>query len=235
MAFKDYTNHPLMPYLLPIIPKGAKLSPTSDLTDERIGKIPGCWTDQGWVGFHKFTEHVTTPKWLEHYDNYFKSSGHEPIIGMLAEFHPGIDVDCEDQRLNEFVAYQFEFFAGATLIRYRANSNRIALIYRLKPGSRPITKRKLRFYLPGEDPAKVGKPHEIEILGKGQQWLIEGKHPSGADYEWQLGMSPLHCYDQIPELDYETLDIILDSIKAWMIENGYNFDIPRQGAAARSR
>jgi len=229
MAFKDYTNHPLMPYLLPIIPKGALLSPKTKLTDERIGKIPGMWTPEGWVGFKDFTEHVTTPKWLEHYDNWFKASGHEPIVGMLAEHHIGIDVDCEDQRLNEFVAYQFEFFAGATLIRYRENSNRISLIYRLKPGSRPITKRKLRFYLPGQEP--VGKPHEIEILGKGQQWLIEGKHPSGVDYDWQMGRSPQNSYEDIPELDYETLEIVLDSIKQWMVEQGYNFDIPRQGAA----
>ena len=72
MPFKDYKNSPLLSWLVPIIPKGAKLSPKSSLTPERIGKIPGRWTDEGWVGFEGFTKHRTTAKLCDAFDAYFK-------------------------------------------------------------------------------------------------------------------------------------------------------------------
>src|SRR5205823_11750972 len=100
-----------------------------------------------------------------------------------------------------------------TLIRYRPNSFRKAWIFRLKPGSRPITKRKHRFYAPKEDPAVVGKPREIELLGKGQQCLIEGMHPSGTPYHWEDSKSPLNAYEEIIEVDAETIDVLWKAIK----------------------
>src|SRR5207248_8658286 len=119
------------------------------------------------------------------------------------------------------------FFFNKTLIRGRTNSFRTAWIFRLKPGSRPITKRKHRFYAPGENPAVVGKPHEIELLGKGQQCLIEGMHPSGTPYHWENDKSPLTHYTEIVEVDADTVDVLWKAIKEDLVENGYIFDIPR--------
>src|SRR5437868_10918906 len=116
---------------------------------------------------------------------------------------------------------------GKTLIRNRANSYRTAWIFRLKPGSRPITKRKHRFYTKDEDPAVVGKPHEIELLGKGQQCLIQGMHPSGVPYLWLNNKSPLTHYNEIIEVDAETVDYMWSEIKKDLIEHGHNFDVPR--------
>ena len=41
MPFMDYDGTDLVPYILPIIPVGAPLSPRSKLTPDRIGRIPG--------------------------------------------------------------------------------------------------------------------------------------------------------------------------------------------------
>jgi len=70
--FKDYEKSPLMPDILPIIPKDGKLSPRSKLTPERIGKIPGIWTDDGWIGFPNWTRHRNRkPSILEAFDIQF--------------------------------------------------------------------------------------------------------------------------------------------------------------------
>src|SRR5437763_13399361 len=160
MAFKDYKQSPLLPWLIPIIPKGAKLSPTSSLTPERIGKIPGCWTPDGWVGFGGFTKHRTTAKMCDAFDAFYKDGGGKaPIVGLIADEHLLFDNDHDDPRTNWIVGDTLKrMLRGETLIRTRENSWRTAWIFKLKPGSRPVTKRKLRFYAPGEDPAVVGKP-----------------------------------------------------------------------------
>src|SRR5204862_7955582 len=116
------------------------------------------------------------------FDAYHKDAGgYAPIVGMINDEHLLVDNDHDDMMTNAIVGATIErVLWEKTLIRTRANSFRTAWIFRLKPGSRPITKRKHRFYSPKEDPAVVGKPHEIELLGKGQQCLIEGMHPSQA-------------------------------------------------------
>ena len=137
MPFKHYKNSPLLPWLVPIIPKGAKLSPNSKLTPERIGKIPGRWTDEGWVGFEKFTQHVTTPKMCDAFDAYYKDGGgYAPIVGMRNDEHLLVDNDHDDMMTNMIVGETIErfFFYNKTLIRGRTNSFRKAWIFRLKPG-----------------------------------------------------------------------------------------------------
>src|SRR5205814_2306857 len=166
MAFKHYKNSPLLPWLIPIIPKGAQLSPTSSLTPERIGKIPGCWTEQGWVGFGGFTKHRTTAKMCDAFDAFYKDGGgYDPIVGMINDEHLLVDSDHDNMMTNAILDETIaRVLWERALVRYRTNSFRKAWIFRLKPGSRPITKRKHRFYMKDEDPAVVGKPHEIELL-----------------------------------------------------------------------
>src|SRR5436189_6461819 len=55
--FKDYDKSLLMPDILPIIPKDGKLSPRSELTPERMGKIPAPRTHDGWLAFLRWTRH----------------------------------------------------------------------------------------------------------------------------------------------------------------------------------
>src|SRR5436190_14475654 len=52
-------------------------------------------------------------------------------------------------------------------------------------------------------------------------------HPSGVPYLWLDGKSPLTHYNEIIEVDAETIDCLWSEIKKDLIEYGHNFDIPR--------
>src|SRR2546423_5911881 len=52
-------------------------------------------------------------------------------------------------------------------------------------------------------------------------------HPSGVPYLWLDGKSPLTHYNEIIEVDAETVDYLWSEIKKDLIEHGHNFDIPR--------
>ena len=221
--FKDYGNSPLMPDILPIIPKDGKLSPRSKLTPERIGKIPGIWTDDGWIGFPNWTRHRNRkPSILEAFDIQFGKSGHEPIVGLQAEEYPAIDVDCEDPEVIRIVKRVVGFFyPNGTLIRQRSNSNRILLMFKLRQKATPFAKGKMRFTVPS-DPNKIC---EIEVPARGQQYLIEGLHPSGVPYEWACGLTPLTAYNLIAETDGEMMSSLLQAVRKELQDYGCNFDL----------
>src|SRR4051794_17952576 len=44
----------------------------------------------------------------------------------------------------------------------------------------PIRRRRIVFQKPGD----TGKPHMVEILGAGQQFVVAGRHPCGRPYTW---------------------------------------------------
>ena len=92
--------------------------------------------------------------------------------GVLTGVVYPLDVDIEDQTIVAEIVAMAEKLFGGTSIRYRPNSPRRLLPYRFKGGEA----RKLVIKL------SCGK---CEFLGRGQQFVGFGKHPSGADYEWQ--------------------------------------------------
>jgi hypothetical protein len=51
--FKKYINTIYQPYIFPIIPVGANLSPDSNIAKQMLGKIPGRYNAQNnwWTGF----------------------------------------------------------------------------------------------------------------------------------------------------------------------------------------
>lgn len=63
------------------------------------------------------------------------------------------------------------------MVRHRANSTRFAAVYRAAQGR------------PGKLKVK-GSLGAVEQLGKGQQLVADGTHPSGARIEWSDGCSP---------------------------------------------
>jgi hypothetical protein len=77
VPFEKFNNSSLVPYLLPIIPAGATLSPGSQLQPDKIGKIPGEWTERGWRGFKDWQKNITTNKLLEAFARFYT---HEPEL-----------------------------------------------------------------------------------------------------------------------------------------------------------
>ena len=92
--------------------------------------------------------------------------------GILTGTVYPLDIDVEDQTIVTEIVTMAEKLFGRTIVRCRQNSARRLLPYRIE----------------NEDARKIiillscGK---LEFLGRGQQFVGFGKHPSGADYEWQ--------------------------------------------------
>ena len=107
--------------------------------------------------------------------------------GILCDGLRIFDFDLEDfeavARLRALAVAHF----GETLVRWRDNSSRIAMMYRAaegEPGKRVL-------------PGKLGK---IEVLGLGQQLAAIGTHPSGAVLRWTPEAPTTASCDMLPAI-----------------------------------
>lgn len=97
--------------------------------------------------------------------------------GMNCRGHRVIDVDVDDPEVvDQIIARVIAHLPANPLIRRRPASARLALVYRAdgEPGKLSV----------------VGVKGKVEILGNGQQLVIDGIHPSGARLEWLRDRSP---------------------------------------------
>lgn len=91
--------------------------------------------------------------------------------GVLCDGLRAADIDIDDAETAEaVVALAFKLLGGAP-VRFRENSPRRLLLYRV---------------VQGEPPKRVisGPKGKIEILGRGQQFVAFGMHESGVEYHW---------------------------------------------------
>jgi hypothetical protein len=102
---------------------------------------------------------------------------HAMNTGLLGDGLRVIDCDIDDATLMATVASWVCERCGEAPTRYRANSPRRAMLYRAAEGAPP--KRSI-----------VGTRGKLEVLGRGQQLLAFGTHPSGAELQWT--QSPVH-------------------------------------------
>jgi hypothetical protein len=164
--FIKWANPGFLADLIPIIPPGANLSVGSKVTPEMLGKVPGQYLGNGiWCGFAKFTQHFATEVDIARW-NSWPGAG----VGLLARNHPAVDIDCLDPGLAEKVSNLAFEILGPAPIRV-GNAPKRLLLYR---GS-PLSKRRLVFE----------SGDAIEILGAGQQFVVDGIHPkTGRPYTW---------------------------------------------------
>lgn len=135
----------------------------------------------------------------------FNPVPHALNTGILCDGLRAIDLDIDDKeiaaRCRAIVMQRF----GEAPIRMRRNSSRCLILYRAATGE----PRKL--VLAGE----LGK---VEVLGRGQQFVAFGGHPSGAVLEWfpdAPGTEPLSALPAITESDLiDTLAELAPIIKA---------------------
>jgi hypothetical protein len=103
LPFRDYAGTDFVPYLLPIIPYGAPLSPkTKQLTPEKIGKIPGQLLPDGWVGFPGWQNNTTTDRLLGAFANWYAKWPCE-TIGTLGNQLLGTDSDFDNPVVRDIV------------------------------------------------------------------------------------------------------------------------------------
>jgi predicted P-loop ATPase len=89
-----------------------------------------------------------------------------------------VDTDIDDPGRAEAVLRLARTMLGAAPIRTREGSSRLTLLYRAAEGE--PSKRDVSNKAAGE---------KVEVLGRGQQFMCHGVHPSGKPVEWQ-GMIP---------------------------------------------
>jgi hypothetical protein len=91
--------------------------------------------------------------------------------GILADGLRALDIDIDDPTIVQRITTIAWQLLGPAPIRTRANSPRCLMLYRASEG----------------EPKKRSKG-KVEVLGCGQQFVAQGTHPSGADYQWSYDL-----------------------------------------------
>ena len=99
------------------------------------------------------------------------ATGRTLNTGVLCDELRVIDEDVDDEDAAREIAELAREMLGDAPERRRANSPRRLLVYRAAEGA-------------PEKRTIVGAKGKIEVLGKGQQFVAFGTHPSGAELEW---------------------------------------------------
>ena len=182
--FRHYAN--LGYDVIPIIPPDAKLAASTKVRDLDKGKVPGKRLPDGtWVGF------VGWPQYQSTESDYDLWHSWEAGVGFCCGNLVAIDIDITEEMLADTVQRYFLTALGASPIRI-GRAPKSLLIYRCDG---EVRKQRIDF----KDPD--GESHAIEILGKGQQFVAHGIHPSGKPYEWQNIEKTLPNINQLQTLD----------------------------------
>lgn len=129
----------------------------------------------------------------------FTPVAHALNTGILSDGLRAIDIDVDDiDAARQCRALVLERF-GEAPIRYRNNSPRCLILYRAESG----TPSKV---------AIVGKLGKVEALGRGQQFVAFGTHPSGADLEWFPDSPGQEGIQSIPAISEDALLDLLEQM-----------------------
>jgi hypothetical protein len=177
MSFRVWVEAGFATELVPIIPPGARLAPGSTVRPEHRGKTPGVQNSDGtWSGLGgKWSETDATIADAKHWTRWGAS------VGLQSRTFLGLDIDVEDEAVVAAITALAFDHLGFAPERYRAGSARVLRVYRRPDDHDPI--RKVRTAWVDKD----GVKHAVELLGHGQQYVVEGPHPKGGEYAWREG------------------------------------------------
>lgn len=105
--------------------------------------------------------------------------------GVMANGYRVVDLDVDDEAVSDQLMRLSLSLLGHAPMRFRENSGRRLLVYRAAHGE------------PGKRSIK-GALGKVEVLGKGQQFVAYGKHPSGADLCWDRPLEDWPAADLQP-------------------------------------
>ena len=157
--------------VIPVIPPGAPLSAASKVRPADRGKVPGRLNGTGkWSSFD-WQRHETSADDLAAWERMGASTG---LRG--GRFTP-IDIDVTDPGLAGAVEGCAVRVFGSAPVRIGRPPKRVMLY-----GAAEEVRR-IRLWFRGPD----GRQHLIEVLGRGQQVVVDGLHPAtGQPYEWDV-------------------------------------------------
>jgi putative DNA primase/helicase len=165
--------------LIPVLPPNATLSPHSHVSPDDRGKVPGAYRGaKVWSGYSDWTNIEVTPAMVKKWDNWPTTN-----VGLRSSKFPGVDLDINDPALVAIFRDGALEHLGPAPIRGRANSPRVLLPYMRAANELRWGKLHLDFEIPGVEGKQL-----IDFLAHGQQYLIQGTHPSGNEYKWDVDL-----------------------------------------------
>jgi len=179
--------------LVSVIPPGARLSPTSKIDADQLGKAPGRKNHAGTWGGYDWRKHETTLKDAVTWDM------HGANIGLRAANFPAVDIDTSDAELSAMIESRARDILGDA--PKRTGKAPKALL----PYTTAVPFGRMRLWLTDKD----GVAHLIEVLGDGQQFVVAGTHPSGATYTWD---TPLHEVEVLREINPELVETFFAAV-----------------------
>ena len=199
MRFTDFINTCYEANILPAIPPKADMSPSSNVHTSQLGKIPGKLTQNGWVGFAKWSYYESTAADLSTWDNWQGN-----ICLNCGESFVGFDIDAEDEMFLAAVLTVLKIQLGSDTfpIRGRTGSNRILIVL-----AGNVRKRALKFVN-----TITGEEAGIDVVGNGGQFVLGPTHPTGAKYTWNNGDLCDYTYDDLIVVTEEMLEVILTEV-----------------------
>jgi putative DNA primase/helicase len=177
--------------LVSVIPPGAQLTPTSKIDASQLGKVPGRKLPNGlWAGYD-WRKHEPT---IDDVRGWALAGAN---IGLRSDCFPGVDIDCTDEGLAQIIEDAALAKLGPAPLRVGRWPKRLLMYRTTEPFSR------MRLWI------KKGEGnHLVEILGQGQQYVVQGVHPgTRRAYSWQSqdGMNA----DELTPITREQADAFL--------------------------
>jgi Family of unknown function (DUF5906) len=197
--------------LLPIAPPHAPLSNDSTIRPEHLGKTPAVLGASGlWSGF--------TGKWSTEFSAELADLKHwtrwGASVGLQTRNYPALDIDVNVDAVAAAVERLALDYLGIGPVRFRTGSPRRLILYR-RAGGEPIRKHRLAWT------DEAGRKHAVEILGIGQQCVVEGPYSKGGIYEWREGEGPCECgQDNLTEITLERVDQFFSALAALIERKG---------------
>lgn len=173
---QSWIDHGFTEDLLLVIPPGARLSPYSALTPAHCGKTPGLPTPEGWVGHRGWTKERVSRETLARRLGILQNAPFS--LGLQARHVHALDVDTDDPDFAKTVYTALQPFARRYGLGVRVGKPPGFLV----PFFLQTPRHKARLQFVHEITGRAGT---VELLGQGQQYVVQGRHPkTGEPYRW---------------------------------------------------
>jgi len=202
------------PTVIPVVPPGATFSAFSKMEPSQAGKSPGRRNAQGlWTGLKDWTTVAATPNAVAEWETWGAN------IGLRTRDFPAVDIDVTDAALAEEIQLLAVAHLGDAPTRTGRAPKR-TLLYR---ADTPLKRQRLWL-------TRDGTTHLVEVLGDGQQFVVEGIHPgTRKPFTWENGGLPIRA-DALFSLTPERVTAFLEAAAARATALGYQ--VRREGAKA---
>jgi hypothetical protein len=143
--------------------------------------------------------------------------------GQLANYNPGVDIDILDPIVVDALAnlIRDRFGDDGEILERTGQAPKVLFVFRTDT---PFNKMEQWFTSPS------GEAQHIEILGRGQQYVVDGIHPDTKQpYVWRDNRAPWHFgRDELPSLTEETARELLEDMSDLLVkEFGYTLGKPQ--------